>query len=72
MRLRVRVDHENVVYEVHEKDDGEVSFHHDGEEVTVSKGEPVTRKMKHRTPMLPPPSQPVGRAPMARHEHHVL
>jgi trehalose/maltose hydrolase-like predicted phosphorylase len=71
VRLRVRVDHENVVYEVHEKDDGEVNFHHNGEEVTVSKGHPVTRPMKHRSPLLPAPSQPVGRAPMARHEQHV-
>jgi trehalose/maltose hydrolase-like predicted phosphorylase len=70
VRLQVRVDHEQVVYAMHDGDEGEVNFHHDGEEVTVTPGKPVTRKMKHRQSMLPQPPQPLGRAPMSRHEQH--
>jgi alpha,alpha-trehalose phosphorylase len=70
VRLQVRVDHQQVVYAMHDGDEGEVSFHHDGEEVTVTSGKPVTRPMKHRKAMLALPTQPLGRAPLSRHEQH--
>ena len=44
-----------------------MAFHHDGEEVVVTAGEPVTRPMKPRKPLLPAPTQPVGREPAKRH-----
>jgi trehalose/maltose hydrolase-like predicted phosphorylase len=70
VRLQVRVDHEQVVYAMHEGDEGEVSFHHDGEQVTVTPDKPITRPMKHRKALLATPVQPLGRAPLSRHEQH--
>jgi trehalose/maltose hydrolase-like predicted phosphorylase len=68
VRLRVTVDHHDVTYELHEGDEGEIAMEHDGEDVVVRSGEPVTRPMKSRTPLIPdPPQQPVGREPAQRH-----
>jgi alpha,alpha-trehalose phosphorylase len=67
VRLRVSFDHSEVSYSLHEGDDGEISFHHDGENIVVSVGEPVTRPLKSRTSLLPAPPQPVGREPAKRH-----
>jgi alpha,alpha-trehalose phosphorylase len=65
-RMRVEFDHHEVTYTLHDGDEGEVAFHHDGEEVVVSTGSPVTRRLKRRRPLLPPPPQPVGREPYRR------
>jgi trehalose/maltose hydrolase-like predicted phosphorylase len=65
-RMRVEFDHHEVTYTLHDGDEGEVAFHHDGEEVVVTTGAPVTRRLKRRRPLLPPPPQPVGREPYRR------
>jgi trehalose/maltose hydrolase-like predicted phosphorylase len=65
-RMRVEFDHHEVTYSLHDGDEGEVAFHHDGEQVVVRTGSPVTRRLKRRRPLLPPPPQPVGREPYRR------
>jgi trehalose/maltose hydrolase-like predicted phosphorylase len=69
-RLHVTFDHHEVVYSLYDGDDGEVSFRHDGEDVVVTVDEPVTRPLKVRHSMLPPPPQPIGREPAQRHSSH--
>jgi trehalose/maltose hydrolase-like predicted phosphorylase len=66
-RLRVSFDHDEVTYSMHEGDEGEIAFRHDGEDVVVTAGTPEVRALKGRRPLLPTPSQPVGRAPAQRH-----
>jgi trehalose/maltose hydrolase-like predicted phosphorylase len=67
VRLRVSVDHREVVYSLHEGDKGEIAFRHDGEDVVVTDSAPVTRPVKPRRPLLPAPPQPIGREPAQRH-----
>ena len=38
VRLRVTFDHHEVTYSLHEGDEGEVGFRHDGEDVVVTRG----------------------------------
>jgi trehalose/maltose hydrolase-like predicted phosphorylase len=68
-RMRVDFDHKQVTYSLHEGDEGEVPFHHDGESVVVTADKPVVRQLKRRRSMLPAPKQPVGREPAQRHAH---
>jgi alpha,alpha-trehalose phosphorylase len=67
VRLRVEFNHREVTYSLHEGDEGEVDFRHDGEEIVVTAAAPVTRPLKERQPLLAAPPQPVGRAPAERH-----
>jgi trehalose/maltose hydrolase-like predicted phosphorylase len=67
VRLRVDINHKDVTYSLHDGDVGSITFHHDGESVTVTGDKPVTKPLKARKAMLPPPPQPVGREPAQRH-----
>jgi trehalose/maltose hydrolase-like predicted phosphorylase len=67
VRLRVDVNHRDVTYSLHEGDHGTVTFHHDGEVVTVTDEQPVTVPLKPRKALLPAPPQPAGRQPVQRH-----
>jgi alpha,alpha-trehalose phosphorylase len=69
-RLRVVIDHDEVTYSLHEDDEGEMTFRHIGEDLTVSAAKPVTRALTPRIPLLPRPVQPLGRTPVPRHEQH--
>ncbi|HVW81369.1 MAG TPA: glycosyl hydrolase family 65 protein [Mycobacteriales bacterium] len=69
VRLRVEVDHREVSYSLHDGDEGEVALCHAGEELVVTADKPVTRALKPRVALLPPPPQPVGREPAQRHPH---
>ena len=60
-RLRVEVTHACVEVAVLAGDAVEVDL--DGERVTVAPGAPVARELGERTPLLPTPEQPPGRAP---------
>ena len=69
LRLTVEVRPEEVTYTL--RDHGEpqeLTFRHEGEDVTVTTEEPVVRPLTRRTPLLPRPSQPPGREPGARHQ----
>jgi trehalose/maltose hydrolase-like predicted phosphorylase len=65
-RLTVDARHDEVTYTLRDGPDGRLSIRHAGEEVVLSTREPTTVKVQHRTPMLPPPSQPPGREPLRR------
>ena len=58
--VHVAVDHEQATYSVQGVD---LSFHHDGEDLTLADGQSTTRAVRARTALLPAPPQPVGRAP---------
>jgi trehalose/maltose hydrolase-like predicted phosphorylase len=66
--FRVTVDarHDEVTYTLRDGPDGRLSIRHAGEEIVLSTHEPTTVKVQHRTPLLPPPSQPPGREPLRR------
>jgi trehalose/maltose hydrolase-like predicted phosphorylase len=66
-RLHISFDHHEVTYTLHDGESTEVAFRHDGEDVVVTTAEPVVRKLKGRRPLLPAPSQPIGREPAKRH-----
>jgi trehalose/maltose hydrolase-like predicted phosphorylase len=66
MRLTVEVQPDRVTYTLRDGADASLTLRHAGEELTVTVGEPVTRKLTARTPLLPPPQQPPGRAPLHR------
>ena len=66
MRLTVEVQPDRVTYSLRDGADASLTLRHAGEELTVTVGEPVTRKLTARTPLLPLPQQPPGRAPLHR------
>ncbi|MFY2859447.1 glycoside hydrolase family 65 protein [Mycobacterium sp. THU-M104] len=65
-RLTVDVNHSDVTYTVHDGPGGELTIRHAGQEVTLNTDVPTTIELRIRKPLLPPPSQPAGRAPMHR------
>ncbi len=67
MRLKVEMTRDGVTYTLQDGEQTSLSFRHDGKQVTVSVGQPLTLPLVQRTPLLPRPVQPVGRAPAPRH-----
>ncbi|GAA1584024.1 glycoside hydrolase family 65 protein [Kribbella sancticallisti] len=65
VRLRVDIQPDEVTYAVHDGPDASLTLNHAGEEITVKAGEPVTRALTKREPLLPRPTQPPGREPMS-------
>jgi alpha,alpha-trehalose phosphorylase len=66
MRLSVEVQPDQVIYSLRDGADASLRLRHAGEQLTVSVGEPVTRKLTPREPVLPTPQQPPGRGPLHR------
>ena len=66
MRLTVEVQPDRVTYSLRDGADAALTLRHAGEQLTVTVGEPVTRKLTPREPLLPTPQQPPGRAPLHR------
>jgi hypothetical protein len=64
MRLTVEVQPERVTYTLRDGPGASLTFRHAGEDLTVTVGSPVTCELIARVPMLPPPQQPPGRAPL--------
>jgi alpha,alpha-trehalose phosphorylase len=64
-RLRVEIVHDKVTYAVHDGDEAHVTLMHAGEQIEVTTDTPVTRPLHRREPLLPRPTQPPGREPMA-------
>jgi alpha,alpha-trehalose phosphorylase len=65
-RLLVEVGPDRVRCSVRDGGGGEVHLRLAGEDVVVTTDSPVERPWKRRAPLLPRPSQPPGRPPMAR------
>ncbi|MDQ1656671.1 MAG: hypothetical protein QOD41_1754 [Cryptosporangiaceae bacterium] len=66
LRIGVEVEHGQATYTLRDGADSSLVFRHDGDEVTVTTGKPVTRRISTRTPILPRPPQPPGREPGRR------
>jgi trehalose/maltose hydrolase-like predicted phosphorylase len=65
VRLRVKISSDEVTYDVHDGPDAAVTLFHAGEKMLVKANEPITRMLRSRKPLLPPPTQPAGREPLA-------
>jgi trehalose/maltose hydrolase-like predicted phosphorylase len=65
-RVTVDVTHDNVTYTLRDGPSGRLRIHHSGEDLELSTKGPVSVPIRIRTPLLPPPPQPAGRAPEPR------
>jgi alpha,alpha-trehalose phosphorylase len=65
-RLTVEVGHDEVVYTLRDGPDGVLKIRHAGEELELKTESPTTAPVRHRKPLLPSPSQPLGREPIRR------
>jgi alpha,alpha-trehalose phosphorylase len=63
--LRVETTIDGTTLSLPDRDDAPVEVDVDGHRITVSAGQPVTRRLVHPVPLLPRPTQPAGRAPKA-------
>jgi alpha,alpha-trehalose phosphorylase len=61
--LGVDIEPDRATYSLRDGPGGSLAFRHDGRDVTVTTGTPLTEPTSKRTPMLPRPSQPPGREP---------
>jgi alpha,alpha-trehalose phosphorylase len=64
--LGVDIEPDRATYTLRDGPDGSLAFRHDGRDVTVTTGMPLTEPIGKRTPMLPRPPQPPGREPATR------
>ncbi len=65
-RVTVDADHREVTYTLRDGPDGALTIRHAGKELELSSKEPSTVAVTPRSPLLPPPEQPPGRAPLRR------
>jgi alpha,alpha-trehalose phosphorylase len=65
VRLRVEIGRDQVTYSVHDGPDASLTVFHAGEEIQVTAGKPVICPVLPRKPLLPRPTQPVGREPLS-------
>jgi trehalose/maltose hydrolase-like predicted phosphorylase len=64
--LDVDIEPDQATYTLRDGPDSSLAFRHDGKDVTVTTGKPVTEQISRRRPMLPRPPQPPGREPRQR------
>jgi hypothetical protein len=62
----VDVEQDQATYTLRHGLDSSTAFRHHGEMVTVTNGEPLTRPISKRRPILPRSPQPPGREPRDR------
>jgi alpha,alpha-trehalose phosphorylase len=65
VRLRVEARPDDVTYSVHDCGAEGLTLVHAGEQIKVTPDAPVTRPIRPRKPLLPPPTQPPGLAPVS-------
>jgi trehalose/maltose hydrolase-like predicted phosphorylase len=65
VRLRVEIGRDQVTYSVHDGPDASLTVFHAGEEIQVTAAKPVVCPVVPRKPLLPRPTQPVGREPLS-------
>ncbi|HET7668331.1 MAG TPA: glycoside hydrolase family 65 protein [Mycobacterium sp.] len=63
-RLTVDANHHEVTYSLRDGPDHSLSIRHSGERLDLHTDSPKTVAARKRKPLLPPPSQPPGRAPL--------
>ncbi|OBF25441.1 glycoside hydrolase family 65 protein [Mycobacterium sp. ACS4331] len=66
-RVTADVCHETATYTLRDGPHGRLAIRHSGEDVELTTDAPVTLPVRRRTPLLPTPEQPPGRAPAHRH-----
>jgi trehalose/maltose hydrolase-like predicted phosphorylase len=66
LRLGVDIEPDRATYTLEGGTGASLTFRHNGDDVTVTTGKPVTEPIRTRTPMLPRPPQPPGREPAHR------
>jgi len=62
--VRVEVAGDEVTYALRDGPEGRLTIRHSGDELEITTKKPATATVKPRVPMLAPPTQPPGRAPM--------
>jgi trehalose/maltose hydrolase-like predicted phosphorylase len=65
-RLTVDVTHDDVTYGLRDGPDHRLTIRHAGEALELSTDSPTTVSLQRREPLLGPPCQPPGRAPLHR------
>jgi alpha,alpha-trehalose phosphorylase len=66
LKVKVDISREEATYSLRDGADATLTLYHEGNEVTVQSGTPVSRPITPITPLLARPKQPVGREPVAR------
>jgi trehalose/maltose hydrolase-like predicted phosphorylase len=66
IHLQVDIRPSQVTYAIDDGEDATLTVFHDGEPVVVKTGQPQTRPVQNRKPLLDRPPQPVGREPTQR------
>jgi trehalose/maltose hydrolase-like predicted phosphorylase len=66
LKLKVDLTPTEATYSLRDGADSALTFYHEGAEVTVHVGAPVSRPITPFTPLLSRPKQPPGREPVAR------
>lgn len=69
-RVTVQANHRDVTYTLRDGPDGSLTIRHAGDDVVLNTSRPTTVAIAPRQPLLPPPSQPLGREPVRRHVGH--
>lgn len=64
VRLRTEISRDEVTLSVHDGPNAHLSLLVDGETVEVRADAPVTLPLRSRIPLLPAPTQPIGREPL--------
>jgi hypothetical protein len=67
--VTVDVIHDEVTYTLRDGPGGGLTIRHAGEDVELSTDAPTTITLHKREPLLPPPQQPPGRAPLHRNAY---
>ncbi|MEO8815570.1 MAG: glycoside hydrolase family 65 protein [Mycobacterium sp.] len=68
-RLTVSATHHDVTYTLRDGPDGLLTIRHAGEELELNTQSPTKIAVRQREPLLPPPTQPPGRAPTHRYTY---
>ncbi len=63
LRLRVDIENDRATYTLQDGPESSLAFHHNGKDITVTTGNPVSEQIRKRPPILPRPPQPPGREP---------
>jgi alpha,alpha-trehalose phosphorylase len=64
LRLGVDISPDRATYTLRDGPGSSLAFRHNGQQVTVTVGKPITERINKRPPLLPRPRQPLGREPV--------
>jgi trehalose/maltose hydrolase-like predicted phosphorylase len=67
-RVKVDITHAEVIYALRDGPHGHLTIRHAGQDVELDTNAPTVLRLNKRVPLLPEPSQPIGRAPIRRRD----